>query len=174
MIMLLSWLVTFGLCLSCRLCCTVQRCNYLLQHIRLQCSCATSNSYWCSFVLQAVLHGPEVQVTAPADEELAGLTGPNSSSSSSTAPGSSSTTSSSSPWTSTGSAAAAGAAAAAAGVSELDKKLSNVLVFEGQTLSWTLNLTNISAQTITGCKVRHELQSHSWYVTMFSWQSDLE
>jgi hypothetical protein len=31
--------------------------------------------------------------------------------------------------------------------------VSNVLVFEGQTLSWTLNLTNISAQTITGCKV---------------------
>jgi hypothetical protein len=93
-----------------------------------------------------------VQVTAPAEEELAGLTGSSSSNSSQT-PGSSNSSSSPSPWTAAGSAGAAAAAAAAAGVSELDKKVSNVLVFEGQTLSWTLNLTNISAQAVTGCKV---------------------
>ncbi|KAF6256010.1 hypothetical protein COO60DRAFT_151347 [Scenedesmus sp. NREL 46B-D3] len=103
-------------------------------------------------LMKAVLHGPEVQLTAPADEELAGLTG-SSSSTSSRALGSSSS-SSPSPWTVAGSAAAAGAAAAAAaGVSELDKKVSSVLVFEGQTLSWTLNLANISAQAVTGCKI---------------------
>jgi hypothetical protein len=113
-------------------------------------------------MLQAVLHGPEVQVIAPSDEELAGLITTATSSSSQTPGSGSSSSSSPAPWTSAGSAAAgaaaAAAAAAAAGVSELDKKVSNVVVFEGQTLGWTLNLTNISAQAVTGCKV-----SSSWH-----------
>jgi hypothetical protein len=40
---------------------------------------------------------------------------------------------------------------------DLEKKAASVAVFEGQVLSWTLNLTNISSQPITGCKVRVEL-----------------
>jgi hypothetical protein len=36
---------------------------------------------------------------------------------------------------------------------DLEKKATTVVVFEGQTLTWTLHVTNRSSQPITGCKV---------------------
>ncbi len=91
-----------------------------------------------------MLQGPEVQLVQPSDTELAAAAA---------AAGSSAA----SEWSGMAAAGQAGSAgngtAAAAAAGDLDHKGPTVFVFEGQTLSWTLTLTNISDQPITGCKV---------------------
>lgn len=116
----------------------------------------------CLSVLQASLQGPEVQITLPSEEDLSAFTNPTSSSSSSSSSSGAPPGSSGSSWSSAAvsytSPAAAGSGApgsssSAAVGGDLEKKAASVVVFEGQTLSWTLSLTNISSQPITGCKV---------------------
>jgi hypothetical protein len=118
----------------------------------------------CLSVPQASLQGPEVQVTLPTEEDLSPFTNPTSSSSSSSSgppPGSSGSSWSSAAVNYSSPAAAGGVAgggpvggsSSSAVGADLEKKAASVVVFEGQTLSWTLSLTNISSQPITGCKV---------------------
>lgn len=117
----------------------------------------------CLSVLQASLQGPEVQITLPSEDDISAFTNPtstsstSSSSSSSPLPGSSGNSWSSAAVTYTSPPAAGGggpgSSSSAAVGADLEKKAASVVVFEGQTLSWTLSLTNISSQPITGCKV---------------------
>lgn len=106
-------------------------------------------------LFQAVLHGPEVQLVQPSDEELAGLLPAAATFGSSSSTSSTWSAAAGASGGSSGLAAASGTSAAAA--ADLDKKVINVFAFEGQTLNWTLNLTNMSDQPVTGCKVRCEL-----------------
>jgi hypothetical protein len=107
---------------------------------------------------QACLQGAEVQLIEPPEEDLAGLSGAAAASSSgNSAPSAQAAAAggwghtAAALYTSPATAAAAGSPRAAGG--DLDKKAAAVVVFEGQTLCWTLTLTNISAQPVTGCKV---------------------
>lgn len=93
---------------------------------------------------QAALQGPEVQLVQPPEHELAALTaavagGGGTSSSSPQLPG----------YDSSSQAAAPADRAAA----ELERKAQSLRVLEGQTLSWSLELSNESSEPITGCKV---------------------
>lgn len=105
-------------------------------------------------VCQASLQGPEVQLTLPSDEELSAFTAAAATSSSSSTQGRGPAASWAPASVSTSAAAAAGSGAVGMVGADLEKKASAVVVFEGQVLSWTLCLTNISSQPITGCKVR--------------------
>jgi hypothetical protein len=117
-----------------------------------------------------------VQVTLPSEEDLSAFTNPTTtttttSSSSSTGPPPGSGGSS---WSSAavyspppaGAAAAGGASGGSVGA-DLEKKAAVVVVFEGQTLGWTLTLTNISTQPITGCKVCADRHTDSCSKSVF-------
>lgn len=116
--------------------------------------------------LQACLTGPEVQLTLPLDEDLAGVPsaaaagaagGSTAAGSSTSMPGSTGSSASTSwgPASSLYTVPAVSGGSVATGSSDIDRRPAAVVVFEGQRLSWTLTLTNISCQPITGCKVRY-------------------
>jgi len=88
------------------------------------------------------LQGSEVQLVQPSEEELAGLY-----------EGRRQQQQQQGGSTVTGAVSAA--AASAAGLRELERKTATVFVLEGQTLSWTLNLTNISSLPVVSCQVWH-------------------
>jgi len=118
----------------------------------------------CVGVCQASLQGPEVQLTLPSDEELSAFTAAAAAATSSSSTQGRGPAGSAGSWASASistSPAAAGSGAVGMGGVDLEKRVSAVVVFEGQVLSWTLCLTNISPQPITGCKVRPDLARYS-------------